>query len=253
MRTSNTGSLPSNNRVSLDQHFLVDHTVAELMGKYASISKDDTILEVGSGQGALTKLLAESAGLVHSVEKDRRLIEKFKEAVVYDNVRVIEGDILKVALPDFTKVVSSPPYSISTPLLFMLFDHRFSLGVFLFQSDFADRLTATPGSSRYGRLAATAQYFFCIKLLDTVPPEAFSPPPEVMSRIVRLYPQKQFQALNERFYIDLVRKLFSQRRKMIKNSLKSHAIENIPKDILRKRPQELSLNEMVMLSNCLCP
>jgi len=138
------------------------------------------------------------------------------------NVRVIEGDVLKVAVPSFSKVVSIPPYQISSRLLLWLFDRGFSCAVLVLQKEFASRLVAAVGSEDYGWLTVATCYSADVKLFDVVPKYMFLPQPEVDSVIVRLIPwtaATPFEVKDEAFFRRMARWLFTQRNKKLSNAL----------------------------------
>ena len=191
------------------------------MISYASITKDDVVLEVGAGLGFLTQLLSRECKRVITVEVDPRLI-KILRAQLYglQNVDLIKGDILTLSVPSFNKVVSTPPYSISSPLLFWLLEKKFDCAVLTFQKEFAQRLTASVGSKEYGRLTVTTYYRGEVELLDYVPRKMFYPPPDVDSMVVRLRPREPpFQVENEETFLELVQTLFTQRNKKVRNAI----------------------------------
>ncbi len=133
---------------------------------------------------------------------------------------LIEGDILKVSLPDFNKVVSAPPYSISSPLLFRLLETRFDLAVLILQKEFAERLGARVGTKDYGRLTVSIYYRTDVALLDVVARKMFYPPPDVDSMMLQLKPRDPpFYVEDEALFFELVRALFTQRNKKVRNSL----------------------------------
>jgi len=250
-------------RKRLGQNFVVDETLIRRMIMYAAISREDIVLEVGAGLGHLTRHLAKRCRRVLAVEIDPRLVRALREQTCdLSNVEIIEGDILKVSVPPFNKVVSTPPYSISSPLLFWLLDRKFDCAVLTFQREFAQRLAAPIGSRDYGRVTVTTYYRAEVKLLDLVPREAFYPPPEVDSRIVYIEPRRTppFRVENEKLFFDLVRILFTQRNRKVRNAVAPllHTL-GIPKEAVRifadslpfhdRRPRELSPEDFAHLSN----
>ncbi|NIP67594.1 ribosomal RNA small subunit methyltransferase A [Candidatus Bathyarchaeota archaeon] len=188
---------------------------------YASLSRKDIVLEVGAGLGTLTKLLSQKCKKVVAVEIDARLIKILrKELKGFENVVLIEGDILEVSLPPFNKLVSTPPYSLSSPLLFWLLDRDFECGVLTFQEELAQRLVAEEGSKEYGRLTVNTHYQAEVELLDQVPSYMFYPQPDVTSRIVKLKPREPpFHVKDETVFFELVRTLFTQRNKKVRNAI----------------------------------
>jgi 16S rRNA (adenine1518-N6/adenine1519-N6)-dimethyltransferase len=193
-----------------------------LLVDYANLSSDDVILEVGAGFGFLTEVLIKKAEKVIAVEIDPRLVRVLRRRLSgIENVEILEGDILKMDIQGFNKVVSTPPYSISSPLLFWLFERPFELAVLTLQKEFAERLNAPIGSEDYCRLTVMTYSKAEVELLDLVPNEAFYPPPEVDSMIVRIKPRRTppFQVENSKVFEDVVRVLFTQRNKKVKNAV----------------------------------
>ena len=224
----------------LGQHFTVNSDMLQRLVSHASITKDDIVLEVGAGLGFLTQLLSSKCKKVISVEVDPKIVRILRKQLhSLQNVDLIEGDILKVSLPPFNKVVSAPPYSISSPLLFRLLERKFDWAVLILQKEFAERLAASVGSKDYGRLTVTIYYRADVELLDYVPRTMFYPPPDVDSMMVRLKPRgSPFQVDDEETFFELVRTLFTQRNKKVRNGL-------IP--FLRKR--EITGKEAVELAD----
>jgi 16S rRNA (adenine1518-N6/adenine1519-N6)-dimethyltransferase len=212
------------------QSFSINSILLNNVISYASISKKDIVLEVGTGLGFLTRLLAQRCKKVVAVEIDPNLIDiSKKQTVGLQNIEFIEGDILRVSTPPFNKMVSIPPYSISSPLLFWLLEKNFDLAVMVFQEEFAERLIAPVGSKRYGRLTVNIYYKAEVDLLDSVPRKMFYPPPTVDSLIVRLKPRKfPFYIEDKKLLFELTRILFNQRnrkvRKVILNFMRERGI-----------------------------
>jgi 16S rRNA (adenine1518-N6/adenine1519-N6)-dimethyltransferase len=205
----------------LGQNFTVNSDILQCLVSHASLTKDDIVLEVGTGFGFLTLLLSSACKKVISVEVDPTFVSFFREQLYsLKNVELIQGDILKVSLPSFNKVVSAPPYSISSPLLFRLLENKFDCAVLILQKEFAERLAASVGSKEYGRLTVNIYYRAHVELLDLVRRTMFYPPPDVDSMIVRLKPRAApFHVDNEETFFELVRTLFTQRNKKVRNSL----------------------------------
>jgi len=209
-------------RKRLGQSFMVNSSVLKRMVGYANVKEDDVVLEIGAGLGFLTEILAKTCGRVVAVEVDPRLVRILRKRLSgVENVELIEGDILKVSVPNFNKVVSTPPYSISSQLLFWLLEHPFDCAVLTFQREFAERLNAPVGSREYGRLTVSAYYRAEVELIDTVPREFFYPQPDVDSIITRLKPRKNppFEVKDEKVFHELVRILFTQRNKKVRNAI----------------------------------
>jgi 16S rRNA (adenine1518-N6/adenine1519-N6)-dimethyltransferase len=188
---------------------------------HASLTEDDVVLEVGAGLGFLTQLLSSKCKKVITVEVDPQLVNFLRKQLhSLQNVELVEGDILKVSLPPFSKVVSAPPYSLSSPLLFRLLEQNFECAVLVLQKEFAERLAASVGTKDYGRLTVTIYYRADVELLDLVPRTMFYPPQDVDSMMVRLKPRAPpFQVDDEETFFELVRTLFTQRNKKVRNGL----------------------------------
>lgn len=203
------------------QHHVVDLTVLEKMVDHAHLSREDVVLEIGAGIGNLTRLLAQCAGEVISIERDMRLIKILHGQMRgLANVQIVHGDALRVELPKFNKVVANLPYGISSDITFRLLEHKFELAVLMYQQEFAERLVAKPGSSDYSRLTVNAYYRAHVELLGEVPPEAFVPQPKVTSAIVRLSPREPpFEVKNEQMFCSVIRALFQHRRQRVRNAL----------------------------------
>jgi 16S rRNA (adenine1518-N6/adenine1519-N6)-dimethyltransferase len=200
------------------QHFLVDDSVLTRQVQAAQLDSSDTVLEIGAGLGVLTRELAERAGTVVTYESDRRLAEHLREEVP-GNVDLRAEDALKAEWPSMDKVVANIPYSISSPLLFRILETPMALAVLLLQREFADRLVAKPRTKAYGRLTVSTARLAKVELLEVVPPTAFYPQPKVESALVRLVPEERFQVTDRALFDELLRVVFSARRKMLKNSL----------------------------------
>lgn len=224
------------------QNFSVSSEILERLVSHASLTKDDVVLEVGAGFGFLTEMLSDKCKKVIAVEVDAQLVNFLRKHLhPLQNVDLIEGDILKVSLPEFNKVVAAPPYSISSPLLFRLLERKFDSAFMLFQKEFAERLATSVGTKDYGRLTVTIYYRADVELLDYVPKSMFYPPPDVDSMMVRLKPRAPpFHVNDEAAFFELVRTLFTQRNKKVRNAL-------IP--FLRQR--ELARKEALELADSL--
>jgi len=206
----------------LGQNFMVEPSIFPKLSDYASLGKADVVLDVGAGFGFLTRFLADKCSSVVAVEKDPRVAEVLREQLRgLANVTVIEGDVLKVALPEFNKVVSIPPYYLSSRLVTCLLERKVECAVLVLQREFADRLVAGVGSEDYGWLTVVACHGAEVKLLDAVPKSMFYPQSEVDSVIVRLKPWKvaPFEVKDEAFFRRMVRWLFTQRNKKLCNAL----------------------------------
>jgi 16S rRNA (adenine1518-N6/adenine1519-N6)-dimethyltransferase len=206
----------------LGQNFMVEPSIFPKLTDYASLDKADVVLDAGAGFGFLTRFLANRCKGVVAVEKDPRVAEVLREKLRgVANVTVIEGDVLKVAVSSFSKVVSIPPYYMSSRLVTWLLERKVECAVLILQREFADRLMAAVGSEDYGWLTVATCHSAEVELLDAVSKSMFYPPPEVDSVIVRLTPwtATYFEVKDEAFFRRLVRWLFTQRNKKLRSAL----------------------------------
>jgi 16S rRNA (adenine1518-N6/adenine1519-N6)-dimethyltransferase len=237
------------------------------MIEHASLKQDDVALDIGAGLGFLTKILSEKCGFIVAVESDERLAEalrfRFRDS---PSVKVVEGNILTVSLPAFNKVVSIPPYGISSRLLLWLFHRSFACAVLVFQREFANRLVADVGGEDYGWLSVLTTYYLDVELSEDVARSAFFPPPEVDSVIVNLKPWqfRPFEVRDESVFERMVRFLFTQRNKKLKNVLSSFAKSGSPANMRNvnnllesasfadRRVRDLAPNDLGVLADAYC-
>ena len=203
--------------MKLGQHFLVDERIAERQVEYASLNKDDTVLEIGAGNGILTKKIARIAKVI-AVEIDERFTEWLKKI---PNVEVINADATKLDFNEleFNKVISNLPYQISSPITFKLLESHFDIAILMYQKEFAARLVAQPGSRDYSRLTVMVKPKAEARILEEVPKWAFKPVPKVDSCIVEMKPRAFELEVSYETFGRVVTALFSHRRKKIKNAM----------------------------------
>jgi 16S rRNA (adenine1518-N6/adenine1519-N6)-dimethyltransferase len=249
-------------RKRFGQHFLNDPGIIDAIIGAVHATADDIVVEIGPGQGAITDALARRAGHLHAVELDRDLAARLRARYADSpNVTVHEADALKFdfgALGERIRIVGNLPYNISTPLLFHLLDFREHIVDmhFMLQKEVVDRMAASPGSKAYGRLGIMLGCYLSVEALFDVPPEAFDPPPEVNSAVVRLdpLPPGTFEIDNEAALSALVAKAFMQRRKTLRNALRD-AVTADDFDALGidpgLRPEQLPIADYVRLGNYL--
>jgi len=246
----------------LGQNFVIDNSLLQSVIAYADTSNDDVVLEVGAGLGFLTRLLSPRCKQVIAVEVDPKLIAILRKQLSnLHNIELIEGDVLTASIPPFNKVISTPPYSISSPLLFWLLEKPFKLAVLAFQEEFARRLTAEVGSKDYSRLTVGTYYRAEAELLDSVPKSSFYPPPDVDSIIVRLKPRPApFKVNDEKVFFELVQMVFTQRNKKFRSAvlpfLIKHGLGKREAQLLAdkltfhdKRVRELASEDLGALTN----
>ncbi len=257
-------------RHALGQHFLVNRGVLQKIIRAISPGPDDFIIEIGAGRGELTLPLAEMAGKVLAIEKDKSLAAGLRSRKV-QGLTILEEDVLKV---DFRKILSRPngpvrrvklvgnlPYSISSPLLFRVLEERtlFDECVFLLQKEVAERICAGPGSKKYSPLSILFRIFFDARLEFAVSPGSFSPPPRVESALVsfRRRPEPLFKIEDETGFHGFLRAAFAHRRKLLVRNLESL---DLPSSLLHEsfenlglsglvRPEELTIDQFVDLFN----
>ncbi|WP_312908540.1 16S rRNA (adenine(1518)-N(6)/adenine(1519)-N(6))-dimethyltransferase RsmA [Natronosalvus caseinilyticus] len=279
-----------------DQHFLVDDRVLDRLPTYLETANRDAssgegeestepaesaesteptkpaestrevtshLLEIGGGTGALTDRLLAVADEVTVVERDRRLAafleEEFAEEVTAGRLTVVQGDALEVDLPSFSASVSNLPYGVSSEIAFRLLPEKRPL-VLMFQKEFAERMVAEPGTPEYGRLSVSAQHFAAVEIVETIPKEAFSPPPQVESAVVRSTPRTpDYEVADEAFFLRFVKAVFTQRRKTMRNAIRNTAhisgledadavVEAADEELLGKRAGAVTPTEFAELA-----
>ncbi|WP_181691809.1 16S ribosomal RNA methyltransferase A [Natronomonas sp. LN261] len=247
-----------------DQHFLVDDRVLDrLPGRLPDGTDTSHVLEIGGGTGGLTARLLPVADRVTVVERDPALAsflrEEFADAVAEDRLRVLEGDALDVDLPPFSASVSNLPYGVSSEIAFRLLPEGRPL-VLMFQKEFAERMAAEPNTEAYGRLSVTAGHYADVEVVETVPKEAFSPPPAVESAVVRITPREpDYEVPDGESFMALVRGVFTQRRKTMRNAIRNTThisgiddpealIEAAGEDLMGKRAGKLPPSEFARLA-----
>lgn len=235
------------------QNFLIDTGVLEKIIREAGVTKDDFVLEIGPGIGTMTQYLCESAREVAAVEIDKALIPILKDTLSpYDNVTVINEDILKVDINRLAqeknggrpiKVVANLPYYITTPIIMGLFESHVPIDsiTIMVQKEVADRMKTGPGSKDYGALSLAVQYYADPQIVANVPPNCFMPRPKVGSAVIRLkrHAQPVVNVSDEKLMFRLIRASFNQRRKTLANGLK-----NAPDIPLEKEEIEAVITEL---------
>jgi len=230
----------------LGQNFLIDKAVRDLLLGSADLDRSDIVLEVGAGRGFLTEALVDRVGKVIAIEKDPRLVSLLRQKYRGSRrLRIIEGDILKTKLPRFNKVVSTPPYYISSRLILLLISKRFRCAALTLQKEFAQRLAARPCSPDYGRISVMVQHRCSVELAGLISRTSFRPVPEVDSAVVVMHNKKaQVPVKSERMFSDMVRFMFTQRKRKANKVLRSY-LESIGRGEFRPQVGALLRDERV--------
>ncbi len=251
-------------RAVKDQHFLIDERAVRRIAGLIDV-RDRVVLEIGPGSGALTRALLDSGALVRAVEIDAGLVEElgliFADEIEEGRLEVICGDAVRCDLPPFELVVSNLPYSASSRITFRLLDAGFEEAVLMYQAEFAQRMVAPAGTPDCGRLSIMIQTTCCVERCFDLSPQCFSPRPQVRSTVVRIVPRGPiFQISDRQLYADVVRALFSHRRKTVRNCLRNSRgilreedvelmLSALPEEILSSRPEALYLEDFATITN----
>jgi 16S rRNA (adenine1518-N6/adenine1519-N6)-dimethyltransferase len=239
-------------RKRFGQNFLVDNRIIEHIIATIAPKRDDNLLEIGPGQGAITLPLLDCVEQLNVIEIDRNLIS-ILESLQRPNLIIHQGDVLKFdlnTLPIPIRVVGNLPYNISSPVLFHLLENLDKIKdmTFMLQKEVVERMVANNGSKIYGRLSVMMQAFFDVQMIFIVPPESFNPAPRVESAIVHLKPLRQPKTKDIRVLEKVVKLAFSQRRKTLRNCLKS-ILTQVQTDIdLSKRAEMLTIDDFITLT-----
>jgi len=254
---------------SLSQNFLTNDEAARRIVENLDLEKDDTVVEIGAGKGALTKHLLDKSKKVYAVEIDKRLCtylqQKFGDK---ENLKIINKDILKINFRDligsgsFCKVVGNLPYQITSPVLSLLLENKefITLCVLMIQKEVALRICAVPGNKAWSPLSIAVQLYSNVKVLFHLKSSSFFPPPQVDSSVIKVVflSKPRVSVFDEKLFFKVVRSAFGQRRKMLINSLA--ATLDLPKREIqvilskagidpKRRAESLSLNEFARLSS----
>ncbi|HAB61484.1 MAG TPA: 16S rRNA (adenine(1518)-N(6)/adenine(1519)-N(6))-dimethyltransferase RsmA [Lachnospiraceae bacterium] len=241
------------------QNFLIDTHVLERIVTAAGVTKDDLVLEIGPGIGSMTQYLCENAREVIAVEIDTALIPILKDTLSeYDNVTVINKDILKVDINQLAmeknqgrpiKVVANLPYYITTPIIMGLFESHVPIDniTVMVQKEVADRMQVGPGTKDYGALSLAVQYYAEPYIVANVPPNCFIPRPNVGSAVIRLTTHKEIpvHVEDEKLMFRLIRASFNQRRKTLVNGLNNSPEIHLPKEVIAQAIEELGVSPTI--------
>lgn len=240
-------------RKRFGQNFLTDETVIDRIVSTIAPKVGENILEIGPGKGAMSLPLLKKSGELHVVEIDKDLISLL-ESFNNPGLHIYQNDVLKFdlkTLPKPLRVVGNLPYNISSPILFHLLEskHRIKDMTFMLQKEVVQRIVAQPGSKDYSRLSVMMQAFFETEMVFIVPPESFYPMPKVDSAIVYLKPIAKALIDDKESFAKIVKAAFSQKRKTLRNCLKSILNQQQTDIDLSKRAETLSIDDFVTLNN----
>ena len=241
----------------LGQHFLNDENIARKIADTLTLDNYKKVLEIGPGMGVLTKYLLEKNLDTYVIEIDTESVAYLKAHYLKLSNKIIEKDFLKYNLTEVFKdepfaIIGNFPYNISSQILFKTLEMRDQVPEFsgMFQKEVAERVCATHGNKTYGILSVLVQAFYNTEYLFTVSENVFTPPPKVKSGVMRMIRKANYQLpCNEALFFKVVKSGFQQRRKTLRNSLKSFLSEEIKsQEIFNKRPEQLSVEEFIELT-----
>jgi len=244
-------------RKRFGQHFLCDAAVIDAIVAAIAPQSGEPMVEIGPGLAAMSQPLVERLGQLTVIELDRDLAVRLRE---HPQLHVIQSDVLKVDFSALAERMAAPklrivgnlPYNISTPILFHLLDHVAVVQDqhFMLQKEVIDRMVARPATANYSRLSVMLQWRYAMENVLFVPPESFDPPPRVDSAIVRMIPLAEPPAIDLKLYGELVQTAFSQRRKILRNTLgKWLETRNFAGTFdLQRRAEEVPVAEYVALA-----
>ncbi len=241
------------------QNFLIDSNVVEKIVREAGVTKEDFVLEIGPGIGTMTQILCENAREVAAVEIDKNLIPILQDTLSdYDNVTVINEDILKVDIKTLAgeknngkpiKVVANLPYYITTPIIMGLFESHVPVDsiTIMVQKEVADRMQVGPGTKDYGALSLAVQFYAKPQIILTVPASCFMPRPNVDSAVIKLtrHEKPPVAVKDERLLFAIIRASFNQRRKTLANGLNNSSEIRLPKEVIASSIEKLCGNPSI--------
>lgn len=242
----------------LGQHFLKDENIAQKIAQTLSATGYDCVLEIGPGMGVLTKYLLKSEAAFYVIEVDKESIAYLKENYPQLTPNIINEDFLKCNIAHFFKqkqvaIIGNFPYNISTQIVFATLTYRAYIPEFsgMFQKEVAERICEKEGSKAYGILSVLTQAFYDAQYLFTVSEHVFQPPPKVKSGVLKLTRKSNYHLpCDEKLFFTVVKTAFNQRRKTLRNSLKSYQLSQDLKEdsIFDLRPEQLSVAQFIELT-----
>ena len=246
---------------SLGQNFLIDENIARKIVTSLALDKNNNVLEIGAGRGILTKYIVSNVKRFVVVEIDQRLTPDLSgQFADYPAFHLIEDDFLNLQLENIFsenrnwKIVGNIPYHITSSIIFKTFKCREYIQslTLMVQKEVAQRICAKPNSKKYSILSVFSNLYTDVSILFSVSKNVFTPKPKVDSAVIQwqFLPQSRYHVEDESFFIQMIKAVFNQRRKILKNSLQSLGINNSNINFpLTQRPEQLSVAELVELSN----
>ena len=242
----------------LGQHFLNDENIARKVVDSLSLCNYSNVLEIGPGTGVLTKYLIKKKINLKLVEIDSESVEFLKAQLFIDPLIILEHDFLKLDLSNIFSenfaIIGNFPYNISTQIIFKTLEYKNSVPelIGMFQKEVAERICEKKGSKKYGILSVLTQAYYDTEYLFSVPASVFIPAPKVVSAVIRLKRKEQIDIkYNEKLFFKVVKLSFQQRRKTLRNSLKSFNLSDILREdaIFDLRPEQLSVKDFIYITD----
>ena len=240
------------------QNFLVDRNLLEKIVRTIDPKKSDCILEIGPGEGALTELIFPKVKEMVAIEIDPMLIEHLKNRESLKGLNIVHGDVLlqdieSLPVKNLVRVIGNIPYNITSPIIFWLIEqlHFWDDAFIMMQKEVAERLSAVVGTKAYGRFTVVVGAYLNMEYCFTIPPDVFIPKPKVDSAIIR-FTKKENPLISDEKYMrfnKLVSAAFSQRRKMLRNTLKAWNFTDSVKERIdfTRRPESLTIEEFASM------
>lgn len=268
-----------NLKKSLGQNFLIDSNIIDIITAAADIKGDEFVIEIGPGIGSLTQALLDKldSGKLLAVEKDAAMVGVLNDIFAgQEKLELLNEDALKINWEETAakynpgnreiKLIANLPYYVTTPIIMGVLESKIELEqmVFMVQKEVGERICAGPETKKFGSLSVAVQYHMQPEIVHQVPSSVFIPQPDVDSVIVSLSPYEkniyQEEVVNKKFFFQVVKSIFQQRRKTLRNSLSKSAVINLDRDLvtqaledegigLKKRGEKLSISEMISISN----
>jgi len=268
-----------NLKKSLGQNFLIDSNIIDIITAASAIEGDEFVIEIGPGIGSLTQAVLEKleSGKLLAVEKDAEMVRVLENIFAgEEKLTLLNQDALKIDWNEIAaeyntenrkiKLIANLPYYVTTPIIMGVLESELKLEqmVFMVQKEVGERICAGPETKKFGSLSVAVQYYMQPEIVHQVPSSVFIPQPDVDSVIVSLSPYEQNiyqeEVISKKFFFQIVKSIFQQRRKTLRNSLSKSAVINLDRDLvtqaledegigIKKRGEKLSISEMISISN----